>query len=524
MKASLLSPGNSYDRGDHNYFEAEGFVTSALDAMSAHIAILDENGFILEVNRAWREFADANGANDPTYGIGTNYLAVCDVSALGNSKDAINVAKGIRDVMGLKINEFYMEYPCHSPTERRWYIVRVSRFTWYDHIRLIVAHQNVTELKETQVQLAESRAYTQAVLDNVVDGIITVDKNGRIETINPAAGQIFGYEPDELIGQKIKKLVAGQYRYSKNGFMVDFAVDIRRLGHEITGQRKDGSLFPMYIAMSHMRIGNRDLYTGIVQDITERKRLEAEVLEKERLSIALDKEHELRLLKDRFISIMSHELRTPLASIQLASDMLKKYGDRATEAEKQESIEAIETQVQHLSELVKDVLTISKTEFVSQELDLEIYDLETYLRDIIEELEWTHRKTHRLVFKGVNRRVEVRMDRKLMRHAVLNLLTNAIKYSPDGGEVYVSLKCIGGEVIVRVSDHGIGIPPDDLPRLFEAFHRAGNVESFQGTGLGLAIAKQAVEAHSGSIEVESQIGVGTTFTIRLPLVINTPAR
>lgn len=518
MKASLLSPGNNLDRIDRNYFEAEGFVTSALDAMSAHIAILDENGVILEVNRAWREFADANGGQDPNYGIGTNYLAVCDVSAQSNSKDAINIAKGIRDVMGLKINEFYMEYPCHSPTERRWYIVRVSRFDWYGRIRLIVAHQNVTELKETQLQLAESRAYTQAVLDNVVDGIITVDKNGFIETVNPAAALIFGYEAGELVGKNIELLVAGQYRYSKNGFMVDFNVDIRRLGHEIIGQRKDGSLFPMYIAMSHMRIGNRDLYTGILQDITERKRLEAEVLERERLSVALQKEHELRLLKDRFISVMSHELRTPLASIQLASDMLKKYGDRASEAEKRESIEAIETQVQHLSELVKDVLTISKTEFLAQELDLEIYDLETYLRDIIEELEWVHRKTHRLVFEGVGRRVEARIDRKLLRHAIVNLLTNAIKYSPDGGEICLSLQCKDGEAVVCVSDQGIGIPAEDLPRLFEAFHRAGNVERFQGTGLGLAIAKQAVEAHGGCIEVESKLGVGTTFTIRLPLV------
>lgn len=519
MKTSLLNPEKNFDRLDQNYFEAEGFVTSALDAMSAHIAILDENGFILEVNKAWRDFADSNGANDPSYGIGTNYLDVCNVSAQNDSKDAVSVAKGIRDVMGLKVNEFYLEYPCHSPTERRWYVVRVSRFTWYGRLRLIVAHQNVTELKEAQVQLAESRAYTQAVLDNVVDGIVTVDETGRIETLNPAAAQIFGYQPDELIGEKIEKLIAGQYRYSKEGFMVDFTIDIRRLGHEIIGQRKDGSLFPMYVAMRHMRVDNRDLYTGILQDITERKRLEAEVLDKERLSVALNKEHELRLLKDRFISVMSHELRTPLASIQLASDMLKKYGDRATEAEKRESIEAIETQVQHLSEMVKDVLTISKTEFLAQELDLEIYDLETYLRDIIEELEWTYRKTHRLVFNGVERRVEVRMDRKLLRHAIVNLLTNAIKYSPSGGEVCMSLQCIDGKAIVRISDQGIGIPSDDLPRLFEAFHRAGNVEKFQGTGLGLAIAKQAVEAHGGSIEVESQLGVGTTFTIRLPLVI-----
>jgi PAS domain S-box-containing protein len=449
----------------------------------------------------------------------TFYRAFCDRAAKNDSVDAITVAKGIRDVMGLDINEFYLEYPCHSPTERRWYVVRVTRFDWYGHIRLIVAHQNVTELKQVQIKLEESSTRIQSILDNVVDGIITVDSSGTIETVNPAAAQIFGYYKHEMIGRNIETLIAGQYRHSKRGFIVDFTVSLKRMGHEIIGQRKDGSLFPMYIALSKTRIDNREVYTGILQDITERKRLEAEVLEKERLGVALEKERELRQLKDRFISVMSHELRTPLASIQLATDMLKKYGDRASEEEKRESLENIETQVQQLSELVKDVLTISKTEFMAQDLNFEVYDLETYLRDIIEGLERTCRKTHRLIFKGVERRVEVRMDRKLLRHAFTNLLTNAIKYSPSGGEVCVSLVCEGDEVIVRVSDQGIGIPPEDLPRMFDAFHRAGNVEQFQGTGLGLAIAKQAVELHNGTISVESQLGVGTTFTIRLPLYL-----
>ena len=162
---------------------------SALNAMSAHIAILDKDGFILEVNMAWREFADQNGSTDPTYGVGTNYLDVCDTSAENGDEDSIKIAQGIRNVMALKIDEFYLEYPCHSPTEQRWYVVRVSRFDWYGHMRLIVAHQNVTELKQVQIKLAESSARIQAILDNVVDGIITVDECGSIETVNPAAAR-----------------------------------------------------------------------------------------------------------------------------------------------------------------------------------------------------------------------------------------------------------------------------------------------------------------------------------------------
>lgn len=511
MKTSLLSPDTT--NSQLVYSEAEGFLKSALDAMSAHIAILDENGIILDVNAAWRDFAIVNNFTHSAYGIGLNYLTVCD-NATPVSGDAYQVGQGIRSVMGHTLNEFYLEYPCHSPTERRWYVVRVTRFDWYGRVRLIVAHQNVTELKQVQIQLEESKAHIQAILDNVVDGIITLDEYGNIETVNPAAAHIFGYELLEMVGQNVEVLFHSQKRRALN----DLLVDTNRMGHETVGQRKDGSYFPMYIAMTHVTVGNRTMYTGIVQDITMRKQLEAEQLEKERLGVALEKERELRLLKDRFISVMSHELRTPLASIQLASDMLRKYGDRSTEEEKQDSLEAIETQVRHLSEMVKDVLTISKTEFMAQDINLEVYDLETYLRDILEELARTYGKTHKLVFDGLNRRIEVRIDRKLLRHAFVNLLANAVKYSPEGSQICLRLSSDSQEAIVEIADQGIGIPEEDIPRLFDAFHRAGNVEQYQGTGLGLAIAKQAIELHGGSISVQSHLGVGTTFIVRLPLI------
>jgi PAS domain S-box-containing protein len=511
----LLSLTGSSSVDQLSYQEAEGFVRSALNAMSAHIAILDEDGVILEVNSAWRQFADDNGFDDPTYGIGTNYLVICEAATVD---DARSVARGIRQVIGLMTDEFYLEYPCHSPTERRWYVVRVTRFEWYGHVRLIVAHQNVTELKRVQVELAESRARIQAIVDNVVDGIVTTDRNGIITMLNPAAASIFGCDqPGGLIGQGFAALLDERYAGGGSSYMAALTVTASSQGHEIVGRRCDGTLFPMYIAMTRVKIDGRTMYTGIVQDITERKRLQAELLDKERLNVALEKERELRLLKDRFISMMSHELRTPLASIQLAADMLRKYGDRASEAEKRESLDTIEAQVRSLSELVSDVMTISKTEFMGETLNLETLDLETYLRDILEELTFVHYRRHNLIFSGVDRRVEASIDRKLLRRTLVNLLSNAIKYSPAGGEVRLELALAGREAVIRVSDQGIGIPPEDLPRLFEPFHRAANVEGLPGTGLGLVIAKQSVEMHGGSLSVESAIGQGTTFTVRLPL-------
>lgn len=504
-----------------SYQEAEGFLRAALDAMSAHIAILDEGGTILEVNSAWRRFAAENGCDDSVCGVGANYLAVC---AAATVDDARAVARGIRTVIGLETDEFCLEYPCHSPAERRWFIARVTRFEWHGCARLIVTHQNVTALRRAQAELAESNARVRAIVDNVADGIITTDRSGVIDMLNPAAARIFGCDtPEKLLGQSFAALLDARYAGGGRDYMARLTATASQQGHEIVGRRCDGALFPMYIAMTRLKVGGRIMYTGVIQDITERKRLQAELLDKERLNVALDKERELRLLKDRFISIMSHELRSPLTSIQLAADMLRKYGDRATEDEKRESLETIEAQVRSLSELVADVMTISKTEFTGELLSLETLDLETYLRDILETLSFTHHRTHRLVFTGLGRRVEARADRKLLRRALVNLLTNAIKYSPAGGEVRLSLALDGDDAVIRISDQGIGIPPEDLSRLFEPFHRAANVAGLPGTGLGLLIAKQSVELHGGSISVESAVGQGTTFTVRLPLAGRAPA-
>ena len=496
------------------YDEAEHFLLTALNAISAHVAILDEMGHILEVNAAWRQFAKDNGFTGTDYGIGMNYLAVCERAT---NREAIQVGQGIRDVMGHRLDEYYLEYPCHSPTERRWYVVRVTRFDWYGHVRVIVAHQNVTELKQVQLQLAESKSQLEAILDTVVNGIITVDHRGMIQTVNRAMTQIFGYEAAEMIGRKINMLMADPNQYQDDDQLGDLMASSED-GCEFEGRRKDGSSFPLYIALSRMALDKHRLYTGVVQDMTTRHQLEAERLETERLAVALENEREIRQLKNRYISMMSHELKTPLASIRLASDFIKRYEDRATPDEKAESITTIEAQVAYLSEIVDDVTTLSKAEFMGEELELEYFDLETFLRDVLEEFTWVHRATHQLIYAGLNRRIEAQFDRKLLRRAITNLMSNAIKYSPEGGEVHLSLAVEEGLATIRLSDRGIGIPPEDLPRLFDAFHRAVNVGKLPGTGLGLAIARQAIELHGGTITVDSALGKGTTFVITLPLL------
>ncbi len=367
-----------------------------------------------------------------------------------------------------------------------------------------------------QEELKSSRRLLQAILDNLVDGILTFDKLGIIHSLNRASAYIFGYSSDEIVGQNIRQLIPALHDQSEQTELNTFIKRFSGLGDELDGERKDGSVFPMYLALSEVNVDDQKLFIAIVQDFTERKFMEKEVRDKQRLNIELEKERELRDVKNRFISMMSHDLKTPLAAIRLANSMLRNYGDRSTPEEKLESYDTIDQQVEHLSELISDVMTISRQDFTGAELNREVVDLETYCRDIIEELQLAYRMKRRFDFKGLDRRVEAFIDAKLMRRALTNLLTNAIKYSPEGAPITMELAYADGQATIKVSDQGIGIPEADLQHLFEPFNRASNVGGIQGTGLGLAIAKQSVDLHGGTISVASTLGNGTTFTIMLP--------
>jgi PAS domain S-box-containing protein len=371
-------------------------------------------------------------------------------------------------------------------------------------------------MKNTQKELETNKRLLQAILDNLVDGILTFNEKGEIQSVNRAGAYIFGYPPDEMIGLNISILIPSLAVQKGNGGLKSLLERFNGLGDELEGQRKDNSTFPIYFTANEVNLDHHKLYTAIIQDFTERKFMERQMWDKERLNIELEKERELRDVKNRFISMMSHDLKTPLAAIRLANSMLRNYGDRSSPEEEIESYDTIDQQVEHLTEMINDVMTISHQDFTGAELDRQIIDLETYCRDIIEELQLAYRMKRSLNFSGTDRRIEANIDVKMMRRALTNLLTNAIKYSPEDTPVHMELTYANCQAIIKISDQGIGIPPEDLSRLFEPFNRGSNVGGIQGTGLGLAIAKQAVELHGGTINVESNLGKGTTFTIMLP--------
>lgn len=256
-------------------------------------------------------------------------------------------------------------------------------------------------------------------------------------------------------------------------------------------------------------------YYGCTTDITDRKQAEEDIRE------ALEREKELSLLKSRFVSMTSHEFRIPLATILFSAGLLEKYGSKWSEAKKQIHLQRIQTAVKRMNEMVEDVLLIGKTDASKLECRPAPLDIKAFCKALIAEVQLIAGERHGLTFVSHGEcagsdGVLPLLDEKLLRHILTNLLSNAIKYSPRGGTILCELICGHEEVTFRIKDEGIGIPQEEQKQLFEIFQRATNVGNIPGTGLGLAIAKKFVELHGGEITVDSQMGLGTTFTVKLP--------
>ncbi|MBW4554148.1 MAG: PAS domain-containing protein [Aphanocapsa sp. GSE-SYN-MK-11-07L] len=248
----------------------------------------------------------------------------------------------------------------------------------------------------------------------------------------------------------------------------------------------------------------------VARDITEEHEAAIELQED------LDREKQLNELKSRFVSMTSHEFRTPLTTILSSVDLLESRSHNWAEARDLKHLERIQTAVKRMTALLNDVLVISKADADRLEFDPTELDIEDYCRNLVEEMQPSATAKHQLVFEVKGQCGLVWMDEKLLQHILPNLLSNALKYSPDGGQVFFRLHCQAQAVRFEVQDQGIGIPPSDRDQIFDSFHRARNVGNISGTGLGLAIVKKSVDLHGGTVHIDSQVGEGTTFTVVLP--------
>ncbi|MCI0458416.1 MAG: response regulator, partial [Gemmataceae bacterium] len=390
----------------------------------------------------------------------------------------------------------------------------------------------------------------RAVLDTAAEGIVTFDDRGTIEGFNQAAEGIFGYRASEVNGQKIALLMdvpAGKLSADSMAPGENLSDSVRlvrkvvRTSGEVVGRRKGGGTFPMEVAFSEVPLGGRKLITGIFRDITERKKAEDEIrrmneeledrvrlrtfeLEEAmgKLGAALQGATEASRVKDTFLAKMSHELRTPLNAVKGYTELLIEGAEDEGYAEIVPDLRKIHTAGIHLLDLVNEVLDLAKLAAGEMKLDVREFDLAA-LVESVRTLAGPLAKTrgNKLVCEVPGDLGFVRGDQTRVRQVLLNLLSNACKFTDNGTITLRASREPGGEgeqVVFRVSDTGIGMTPVQLARLGERFYQVdpSNKNQRGGTGLGMAITKEFTTLMGGAFEVASEVGKGTTFTVRLP--------
>jgi signal transduction histidine kinase len=249
----------------------------------------------------------------------------------------------------------------------------------------------------------------------------------------------------------------------------------------------------------------------ITDNITSRRKMEISLLE------TLEKERELSEMKSRFVATASHEFRTPLTTIMSSAELLKQFRDRMTAERVEDHLLRIIRQVKYMTTLIDDLLVLGKAQSGKLEFTPQLLDINALCLEILDHMGETLKNSVQVSYVSQYTCDLRPFDPRLLRLIVSNLLSNAAKYSPKGSQVRFELRCAPAETVLIVQDHGMGIPEKDLLHIFKPFYRAGNVGTIGGTGLGLSIIRQAVELHGGTVELESQEGAGTKFTVRLPL-------
>ncbi len=376
--------------------------------------------------------------------------------------------------------------------------------------------RDITARRQAEQALRESQARIEAILEAAVDGIITIDERGIVESANPAIERLFGYAPADLIGRNVSILMPSPHRERHDEYIARYIrtgeARVIGIGRELEGLRRDTTTFPMELALSEVRVGGRRLFTGIVRDITVRKQAEEALRRAD-------------ALKDEFLANTSHELRTPLHGIiGIGQSILDGAAGPLTEDQRR-NLAMIVASGRRLGNLVNDLLDFSKLRHEKIELDCRPTDLCALADLVLTVSRALVGKRPLRLFNRISPQVPlVEADEDRVQQILFNLVGNAVKFTPAGA-VEVSAQAVDEWLEVTVADTGPGISRERFASIFESFSQGNGstVREHGGTGLGLAITRQLVELHGGTIGVESDLGAGARFTFRLPLSRTTRA-
>jgi PAS domain S-box-containing protein len=359
---------------------------------------------------------------------------------------------------------------------------------------------DITERESAEAELRSAKDTLEAVIEASPLGVVAIDTRFHVTLWNPAVEQMLGWSAEEAVGRYYAPISKGERAAFEEMYAPLMAGETDSMAVEVERKTRDGGTIQMRSAVAalHDQEGRVRGMVSIVQDVTEQLHID--------------------MVKSDFVSMISHELRTPLTSIIGYSDLLEQVDVQAKPELVRQLLAKVRDRGDRMRRLIDDLLTVSQIQSAPLRLDLVRVDVSAFVAQATAKAELSER--HHLVIEGGEPLPPVFVDRERMGRVLLHLVSNAVKYSPDGGDITLGLSYDDGFVRIAVSDPGIGIETSDMAHIFDRFTQAdmSDTRSFGGVGLGLYLAKQVIDAHRGRIEVESTPGEGSTFTIVLPVL------
>lgn len=397
---------------------------------------------------------------------------------------------------------------------------------------------SMSDVPDHTLKTADVARICEMLFTTAAEGLVVVDASGSIIMHNPRLNAMFGYGDGELIGHKVEVLLPRTVRQRhvqhRSGYQHKPTQRSMGQGMDLSGERKDGTRFPVEVSLNHFELDGQPYVMGLVTDITLRKHAETELertnkeLEdrveqrtsqlrdaEHNLRAALEKERELNSLKSRFVAMASHEFRTPLSTIMSSVDLIGRYTGAMEDERVDKHVARIRGKVREMTAMLNEFLSLERIEqgeVVCQPADIDVVHFSI---ELLEDLRSLTKSGQTITYDHDGTERNVTLDRQMLSNVFTNLVTNAVKYSVEGKHIHVRTSIDSGKLHITVADEGMGIPAEDQPHLFDRFFRGSNATTIQGTGLGLNLVKRYLELMHGTIAFTSRPGE-TIFHVELP--------
>lgn len=483
--------------------DSAGQLTRLMSGLTEHaVYLLDRDGVV--------EFWSAGAERMTGYGaaqmIGRPFVRL-------HPPEAVSAGQPQRELelatTGNHVGEFMR---CRADGSRYWAEGEMTALRDGDEVLgFAVIERDVTTRRHTNQQRHESTQRLKAIVDTAVDGLISINERGMMESVNPAAERMFGWSAREMVGRNVSMLMPEPDRSAHDGFLRRYLMTGERriigIGREVRGLKRDGTLFPLELAINETVLDSgRRIFTGLMRDLSDRKRVEAAMMSSDQ------RKHE-------FLAVLAHELRNPLAPISNALQVLKHASDQPARIDAVRGV--MERQIHHMVRLVDDLLDVNRI----TRGKLHLRRTRANLADVMGAAVESSRTAvdapgHQLVVELPADPVWLEIDPMRIAQVISNLIANAARFTPAGGRIELRAHSDGESVRISVTDNGIGIPRESLSHVFEIFAQLDEprARASSGLGIGLALVRSLVEMHGGSVTAHSAgPGTGSCFAVNLPL-------